>query len=98
MSTAAERRAEHRQIVGAKWRRVRAHVLARDNYTCQIRGPRCTHAATHVDHIVRRRDGGAVLDPANLRASCAACNVGRAVHEPDAFTYRAPTVPMVTRW
>ena len=58
------------------WRKVRRQVLMRDGYRCQIRGPRCTYAATHVDHIRPLADGGS-HDPANLRAACLNCNLSR---------------------
>ena len=54
----------------ARWRKVRRLVLERDNYLCQIRGPRCTVKADQVDHIIPVEAGGARYDPANLRASC----------------------------
>jgi 5-methylcytosine-specific restriction endonuclease McrA len=51
----------------ARWRRVRAEVLARDGYTCVV--PGCRRKATHVDHIHPRRSGG--TDHANnLRSLC----------------------------
>jgi 5-methylcytosine-specific restriction endonuclease McrA len=53
-------------------------ILARDSHACQIRGPRCTGVATQVDHVVALADGGAHLDPLNLRAACATCSRGRA--------------------
>lgn len=56
------------------WRRLSAAVIARDQHTCQIRGPHCTRIATTTDHIVARVEGGAVWDPANLRAACRQCN------------------------
>ena len=56
------------------WQKVRLIVLARDAYRCQIRGPRCTERATEADHIVSLAQGGARLDPANLRAACRPCN------------------------
>jgi hypothetical protein len=59
------------------YRRVRRMVLARDNYTCQIRGPKCRTYATEVDHVIPRAEGGSVYDMANLRASCGPCNWGR---------------------
>ncbi len=62
----------------ARWRKVRAGILARDGFVCRIGGAHCTRTATEVDHVVAIRDGGAVLDPANLRAACKACNVARA--------------------
>jgi 5-methylcytosine-specific restriction endonuclease McrA len=60
-----------------QWRQVRLYVLARDRHICQIGGPRCTIVATTVDHIHPLSEGGAVYDPANLRAACAPCNNGR---------------------
>lgn len=61
----------------AAWRRVRLVVLERDAWRCKIKGPRCTGVATEVDHIVQLIDGGALLDPDNLRAACRRCNRGR---------------------
>lgn len=56
-----------------RWReKVRPAVLERDGYRCQV----CGAPAEHVDHIVRVCDGG-TDDPANLRATCAACNLRR---------------------
>jgi hypothetical protein len=52
-------------------------VLQRDNYRCQIRGRRCLGSANEVDHIVPIVAGGAMYDPANLRAACKPCNSGR---------------------
>jgi 5-methylcytosine-specific restriction endonuclease McrA len=51
-------------------------VLARDRYTCQIKGPRCKTYATEVDHVIPRAEGGSVFDMANLRAACGPCNWG----------------------
>jgi 5-methylcytosine-specific restriction endonuclease McrA len=61
----------------AQWRAVRLQVLARDGQVCQLGLPGCTRRAEHVDHIVPLSEGGARLDPVNLRASCAACNQRR---------------------
>jgi 5-methylcytosine-specific restriction endonuclease McrA len=57
----------------SRWRGLRLAVLDRDLWLCQIKGPTCTRYATEVDHIVARVDGGGD-EPANLRASCRACN------------------------
>ena len=56
----------------ASWRKIRLAVLARDNYTCQIRGPKCTGKADQVDH----QHGTGVQDPQYLRAACGPCNAG----------------------
>lgn len=61
------------QYAGA-WPKVRLLVLSRDGHTCQIRGPHCTVRATEADHITPVAQGGARLDPANLRAACRPCN------------------------
>ena len=56
------------------WRRVRAQVLARDGYRCQLRLPGvCAAKATHVHHLLAREVAGD--DPAHLVAACAPCNL-----------------------
>jgi len=47
--------------VDAAWRRTRLLVLQRDGYRCQIRGPKCTGRATHVDHVLGRSESTALL-------------------------------------
>jgi 5-methylcytosine-specific restriction protein A len=59
------------------YKRLRQWVIVRDGGVCQIRGPRCTVAATDVDHVVPRTDGGEPYDPDNMRAACRQCNNGR---------------------
>lgn len=59
---------------GRPWLRIREQVLARDRHVCQIRGPKCTVRATHVDHITPLELGGDPHALTNLRAACAACN------------------------
>lgn len=63
---------------------LRQHVFARDGWHCRIRLPGvcrhrdgCTGCAEHLDHIVPRKNGGAVLDPSNCRAACQPCNHAR---------------------
>lgn len=53
---------------------MREVILERDGYECQIRDPGCVKVATEVDHIRPLSEGGAFLDPANLRAACRKCN------------------------
>lgn len=52
----------------AAWRRLRAARLRLDKYTCTV--PGCSERATHVDHIVSPRNGGAD-SLANTRSLCA---------------------------
>lgn len=59
------------------WRRLRALVLERDGYACQVRLDGCRGAATQVDHIVAMSDGGPPLSPLNARAACSHCNASR---------------------
>lgn len=67
------------------WRRIRAFVLARDSYRCQIRGPGCLvwaplrpHGgipAGHAHHTRSRSEVGD--DPRFIVAACRTCNIGR---------------------
>jgi len=50
------------------WKAMRERVIREANGRCQIAG--CTRPARYADHIVERRDGGAVFDRANLQAIC----------------------------
>jgi len=50
------------------WRRLRAAALRRDGRRCAV--PGCGARATHVDHVVSRRRGGADALH-NLRSLCA---------------------------
>lgn len=54
---------------------LRRRILERDEYRCRfrVRGRICGRPATHVDHIVPRRYGGATEEH-NLRAACEECN------------------------
>ena len=62
------------------WKQTRLIVLERDGWRCKIKGARCTHTATEVDHIIPVIEGGAPLDVLNLRAACKTCNLGRVIH------------------
>lgn len=61
------------------WQIVRLTILERDRYRCQIQLDGCEGTADRVDHIVPLDEGGARLDPNNLRASCRPCNTRRTV-------------------
>jgi 5-methylcytosine-specific restriction protein A len=55
-----------------EWLALRATTLKRAAYRCAT--PRCTERASHVDHIKPIAQGGAALDPSNLRPLCASCH------------------------
>lgn len=59
------------------WATIRLSILQRDDHLCRLGLRGCTSIATHVDHIVPLAEGGARLDPSNLRASCESCNLRR---------------------
>ena len=82
------------------YRRLRLMILERDRGACQIKGPTCTHAATVVDHIIARADGGDMYNPDNLRAACRACNNrgGADVANRRRARYRTTVADYVTRW
>ena len=71
-------------------KRVRALVLERNGYTCQMCGAGAGDAddenpgrtvRLHIGHIVDRQHGGSD-ERANLRALCSACNQGAQDHTP----------------
>lgn len=73
----------HRQLSRSRWSRVRRQILEQAAWTCQVRTPGvCTVAATQVDHVIPLSSGGSPYDEANLRASCAACNLDRLARTP----------------
>ena len=74
------RSASSRHTDTAAWKRVRRKVLVRDGYECQLRGPRCTFDAEHVDHIIPVSRGGSD-DPSNLQAVCLTCHAGKTASE-----------------
>lgn len=51
------------------WKVMRLKVKERAKGMCQAKG--CTKPGCYADHIVERRDGGAVFDMANLEWLCA---------------------------
>jgi 5-methylcytosine-specific restriction endonuclease McrA len=72
------------------WRKVRRYVLARDNFECQVREPGCKRIANVADHVRPWKQGGAWLDPTNLRASCKSCNTARGNRGRFASGFTAP--------
>jgi len=77
------------------WKKVRLGVLERDGYLCQIRGPKCTINANHVDHIIPASQGGAWFDTDNLRAACAKCNLGRVDRKKDSVKWQTAKTKIV---
>jgi len=63
----------HPHYKSLRWRNLREVVLLRDNYQCQLRGPRCKGSATSADHILPRSKGGSD-SLRNLVAACDTCN------------------------
>jgi hypothetical protein len=53
------------------WRRVRARVLSRDGYRCQLRLPGCTDVATCVHHKLGKNVSDRDED---CCAACVSCN------------------------
>lgn len=65
------------------WRKVRARVLARDNYECKLNLDGCTLIATEAHHTMGRRITGD--DSVFIVGSCKNCNlkVGDPTRHPD---------------
>lgn len=78
-----------------RWQTVRAAILERDGYRCRVNDSKCTLDATAVDHVVPIDDGGARLDPENLRASCGNCNRRRAAIQKDRDGWRRSSARIV---
>jgi 5-methylcytosine-specific restriction protein A len=66
-----------RSRLPSNWDTIRAYVLHRDDWRCQIRGPRCAGRASDVDHI-ERGDNHAVK---NLQAACRPCHASKSSRE-----------------
>ena len=61
---------------GKAWDRIRASILLRDSWTCQV----CSRVATDVDHIRNKARGGGD-DPDNLQSLCKACHKAKTTKE-----------------
>lgn len=66
-----------------RWREFRAWCLEQwhrqGRRECEVRGPKCTTAVQHVDHVVPLAMGGEKYNPLNCRPACEPCNTGRRV-------------------
>ena len=79
----------------ASWKKVRAAVLLRDGYRCQLQLPgTCVGTATHVHHTQDRSVVGD--DPMYLIAACARCNTSYG--SPLQAKYGDPPARPRTRW
>jgi 5-methylcytosine-specific restriction endonuclease McrA len=56
------------ELLTRDWKSMRLKVKERANGRCQAKG--CTKPGFYADHIIERRDGGAVFDMANLQWLC----------------------------
>ncbi|UZE12777.1 HNH endonuclease [Pseudomonas sp. B21-053] len=63
---------------GRPWRRRRAAILLRDQYTCKVCG--VTTNQLEVDHIVNLAQGGSDNDD-NLQAMCTPCHKAKTARE-----------------
>lgn len=89
------------ELTTPAWRRLRLLILERDRFECQIRARGCNRAATCVDHIVARADGGDMWNPDNLRAACRPCNGSRSADRTNAargWGYRTGVAEYVSRF
>jgi 5-methylcytosine-specific restriction endonuclease McrA len=76
-------------------------VLARDGYRCRMTGPDglpCRAPATTADHVIPIAEGGAVWDPANLRAACGPHNYGAGARLRNERAARRPTAAPSRAW
>ena len=58
------------ELMTAEYKAWRDHVIARANRTCEWPGCGRREGRMFADHIVERKDGGALLDPANGQCLC----------------------------
>ena len=56
--------------------KLRAAILARDNYRCRMCGATAEEAKLHIDHIVPVSRGG-ITEERNLQTLCEKCNLGK---------------------
>jgi|SRR3954453_10503900 5-methylcytosine-specific restriction protein A len=79
------------------YKRFRKAILERDEYQCQIRGPRCLGQATVVDHIVPVNTQN-MCDPSNCRAACRPCNSQKAGADRMTRARRLDPEPRISGW
>lgn len=57
-----------------EWRRLASSAKAGAGHRCQTCGAEASGRGLIADHVVEIRDGGARLDPMNVRVLCATCH------------------------
>lgn len=60
------------ELLTRDWKAMRERVRREARGMCQA--PGCRRPGRYVDHIVERKDGGAMFDRANLMLVCAPCH------------------------
>ncbi len=71
----------HQRGYGTLWDKMRAAVLMRDNYLCQVcKANGYQTPATEVDHILSKAHGG-TDEPTNLQAICTQCHQHKTAKE-----------------
>ncbi len=60
------------ELLTPDWKAMRERVSREAGGRCQT--PGCGRPGRYADHIIERRDGGAVFDRANLMWVCAPCH------------------------
>lgn len=58
-----------------EWRELVARLIAERGRRCQECG--ASSGRIYADHVMELRDGGAPLDPTNIRLLCAACHAAK---------------------
>ena len=67
---------------GSEWRKLRAKIMERDGYLCQVcRANGRLTEAREVDHIVNKASNDGNDDPSNLQAICVKCHREKTARE-----------------
>lgn len=67
----------------AQWRALAKAIKSQRGYVCEdcACDGRGREWLIHADHVVEIRDGGAALDPLNIRLRCQGCHNGKTARE-----------------
>jgi len=95
------RECEKAVLLLVHWRYIRACILRRDKWRCQMLledGSVCGRHAHEVDHIVELADGGSFHEWSNLRSTCDICHKKKtaAMRTARAAAKKAQTKPIIT--